>query len=205
MSAKKGKKKWITIIAVLLVIALGAGGAYMTFSSAESSEAGGTVEKITKRNIANSISGNGTVEAAVTENVTGGSYGMKVDTVKIAEGDMVAQGDVICVFNTDTIDEQIKNTKQNIKDAKADKKEQLADYDQQIKDAKESNAEQLETAKENLKQAKADLAEAKESLAQKQAEYDAYLAEGGKPTDIQAPQMENIIESKKSNVETIKS
>ena len=205
MSAKKGKKKWITIIAVLLVIALGAGGAYMAFSSAESSEAGGTVEKITKRNIANSISGNGTVEAAVTENVTGGSYGMKVDTVKVAEGDMVTAGDVICIFNTDTLDEQIKNVKENIKDAKEDKKEQLADYDQQIKDAKENNAEQLKTAKENLKNAKADLAEAKESLAQKQAEYDAYIAEGGKPTDIQATQMENIIESKKSNVETIKS
>ena len=205
MSAKKGKKKWITIIAVLLVIALGAGGAYMAFSSAESSEAGGTVEKITKRNIANSISGNGTVEAAISENVTGGSYGMKVDTVKVAEGDMVTAGDVICIFNTDTLDEQIKNVKENIKDAKEDKKEQLADYDQQIKDAKENNAEQLKTAKENLKNAKADLAEAKESLAQKQAEYDAYIAEGGKPTDIQATQMENIIESKKSNVETIKS
>ena len=130
---------------------------------------------------------------------------MKVDTVKVAEGDMVTAGDVICIFNTDTLDEQIKNVKENIKDAKEDKKEQLADYDQQIKDAKENNAEQLKTAKENLKNAKADLAEAKESLAQKQAEYDAYIAEGGKPTDIQATQMENIIESKKSNVETIKS
>ena len=44
------------------------------------------------------------------------------------------------VFNTDDIDEQIKNVQDNIADAKADKKEQLAEYDEQIADQKETNA-----------------------------------------------------------------
>ena len=205
MTAKSGKKKWIVIIAVLVIIAIIAGVAFSGVSKGQQAESKGTVEKIVKRTIANSISGNGTVEALNAENVTGGSYGMKVDSVKVEEGAMVNAGDVICVFNTDNIEEQIDNVEQNIKDAKADKKEQLADYDEQIKDAKESNAEQLQTAKDNLKEAKEDLKEAKESLAQKQKEYDAYIAAGGKPADIQATQMENIIETKKSNVETIQS
>lgn len=205
MAAKNGKKKWMIIVVVLVVIALIASVAFSGVSKGQQAEAEGTVEKITKRTIANSISGNGTIEALHTENVTGGSYGMKVDSVNVEEGAMVNAGDVICVFNTDSIEEQIETIEKNIKDAKADKKEQLADYDEQIKDAKESNAQQLQTAKDNLKEAKEDLKEAKESLAQKQAEYDAYIAEGGKATDIQATQMENIIETKKSNVETIQS
>lgn len=206
MSAKKGKKKWIImIVAVVLVAAVAIGAIASGASKANEAGTKGTVELITKRTIANSITGNGTVEAANKENVTGGSYGMKVESVFVSEGDMVAAGDKICQFDTENIDEQIKNVKTNISDSKADKKEQLANYDQQIADAKESNAEQLQTAKDNLAKAQADLNEAQASLEQKQAEYDAYLAiEGNAPTDIQATQMETIIENKKSNVETIR-
>ena len=172
----------------------------------QQAEVGGSIELITKRTIANSITGNGTVEAANKENVTGGSYGMKVETVDVEEGDMVKKGDVICTFNTEDIEEQIKTVKENIADTKADKKTQMADYDDQIADAKKSNKEDLKKAKEDLKKAEEDLATEKKALKEKQKEYDAYLKEEGhKATDIEATQMESIIETKKSNVETIQS
>lgn len=205
MSAKNGKKKWIIIImAVVLVAAVAAGAAVSGLSKEQEVTSNGSVELVTKRTIANSISGNGTIEASNMENVTGGFFGMKVEAVNVAVGDMVAAGDVICTFNTENIDEQIKNMQENIADTKEDKRTHLADYDQQIADAEEANAEQLAAAEENLAEAQADLAEAQASLAQKQAEYDAYLAEEGhSDADMEAVQMEIIIESKKSNVETI--
>ncbi|MBQ8518449.1 MAG: biotin/lipoyl-binding protein, partial [Agathobacter sp.] len=172
MSAKKGKKKWIIIIvAVVLVIALVAGLAIAGVGKKQEQATNGTVELITKRTIANSITANGTVEAANTENVTGGSYGMQVETVKVKEGDIVTAGDIICVFNTDDIDEQIQTVQDNIADAKEDKQTQLADYDEQIADQKEANAEDLAEAKENLADAETKLAEEKAELAKWEKKY----------------------------------
>ena len=172
MSAKKGKKKWIIIVvAVVLVIALVAGLAIAGVGKKQDQATNGTVELITKRTIANSITANGTVEAANTENVTGGSYGMQVEIVKVKEGDIVAAGDVICVFNTDDIDEQIQTVQDNIADAKEDKQIQLADYDEQIAEQKEANAEDLAEAKENLADAEMKLAEEKAELAKWEKKY----------------------------------
>lgn len=205
MAAKKGKKKWIILVAVVLVIALVAGVAIAGFGNTQTQKPGGTVEFITKRTIANSITANGNVEAANVENLTSGSYGMKVESVKAKEGDMVVVGDIVCVFDTSDIDEQIKTVQDNIKDAKADKEEQLADYDKQIADRTETNATNLAEAKENLAEAEADLAEAKESLAQKEKEYNDYLTNGGNATDINAIQMESVIENKKNSVTSAQS
>lgn len=171
MSAKNGKKKWIIIVAIVLVIALVIGLAVAGAGKKQEQTTNGTVELITKRTIANSITANGMIEAANTENVTGGSYGMKVESVKVEAGDMVAVGDVICVFNTDDLDEQIKTVQDNIADAKEDKQTQLADYDKQIADRKAENAEDLAEAKKNLADAEAKLAEEKAELAKWEKEY----------------------------------
>ena len=176
MTAKKGNKKWMIIVAVVLVLALVIGLAVAGAGTKKQTGPGGSVEYITKRTIANSITANGTVEAANTENLTGGSYGMKVDSVKVKLGDMVAAGDVICVFNTDDLDEQIKNVQDNIAEAKKDKQEQLADYDEQISDRKETNANNLADAKEDLAEAEAKLAKEKDELAKWEQKYEEGLA-----------------------------
>lgn len=179
MSAKKGKKKWIIIVAVVVVIAfIVAGVAFAGNSKKQDQTTSGTVEQIAKRTIVNSITANGTVEAANTENVTGGSYGMKVETVPVKEGDVVAVGDVICTFNTEDIDEQIKTVLDNISDAKTDKQTQLADYDEQIADQKTSNAENLAEAKENLVEAENDLKEEKAELEKWEKKYADGVAVG---------------------------
>lgn len=203
MAEKLGKKKLIAIIiAVVLVVAIII-GVVVASSSAKPVEqtTSGSVELITKRTIANSITANGTVEAANKEDVTGGSYGMTVEKVYVKEGDVVAAGDIICQFDTEDIDEQIKNTQENITEAQADKQTQLAEYDQDIAERKNSNAEDLAEAQADLNDAKAELTEAQAELKAKQDEYNAYIAAGNDETSINAIQMEQVIENKKSNVE----
>ena len=176
MTAKKGNKKWMIVVAVVLVIALVLGLVVIGAGQEKKDNAGGSVELVTKRTIANSISANGTVEAANKESLTGGSYGSKVDTVPVKLGDIVAAGDVICVFNTDDLDEQIKTAQDNLADTKKDKQEQIADYDKQIADRKETNAKNLAEAKENLTQAEEKLKKEQEELAKWEKKYADGLA-----------------------------
>ena len=205
MSAKKGKKKWIIIlVAVVVVLAIVLGLVFAGANANQTQETGGSVELITKRTIANSITGNGTIEAAHTENVTGGSYGMTVETVKVKEGDIVAAGDIICTFDTEDIDEQIKSVKENIADAKEEKQTQLADYDEQIADRKASNAEDLAEAKEDLAEAEAKLAEEKAELEKWQKKYDEGMAAGNLSVTEEL-ELVSTINSQKTTVDSAQS
>ncbi len=209
MSLKEGKKKWIMIaiaVVVIVVIVIGvtvSGGAKNSNATAQ-----GTVEFITKRTIANSISGNGTIEAANQEDVTGGSYGMTVESVNVAEGDMVNAGDIICVFDTSNIDEQIENLEEQIAEYKSNKTSQLADYDEQISESKDSTAEQLEEAKANLAEAEVELAEAEAELVARQTRYDEAVAAGGlsiaDETDLlsQISSQEMVVDSAQARVDS---
>lgn len=177
MLEKKGKKRWIIIgivAVVILSIVLGivAAGANKQEESRE-----GTIEKLTKRTIANSISGNGVIESANKQDVTGGSYGMKVSIVNVAVGDVVAEGDVICVFDTEDIDEQIKDLQERINDTESERATQNAEYDQRMTDASSSRTEQITTATNNKTEAEAELAEAQVELDARQKKYDDAVAE----------------------------
>lgn len=203
MSAKNGKKKWLIIIAVVLVVAVVIGGVVVSHASNNQTvENSGNIERIKKRTIVNSITGTGTVESASVENVKGSSYGMKVETLHVTEGDTVEAGDIICTFNTESIEEQIQSIEENIAETKEKKNEQLAEYNQQIADTEASNADKLEMLSENLENVKTELAEAETALVQKQAEYKVYLAqEGHTEQDLEAVQMKIIIESRKMSIE----
>ena len=203
MSEKKGSKKWIAIVvAIVLVVVLVAGVVMTGLSKASDQSAGGTVEYITKRTIANSITGNGTVEAANKENVTGGSYGMIIDKVHVKEGDVVQAGDIICVFDTEDIDEQIKTVQDNIAETKENKAEQLADYDEQIADQKESNAKNLAEAKDNLAKAETELAAEKAELAKWEKAY-ADGVEAGTLTIGEEIELVSTINSQKTSVNNV--
>ncbi len=208
MLEKKGKKRWVIIgIVAIVILALCIGIGAAASSNKDVAQSEGSVEKITRRTIANSINGNGVVEAANRQDVTGGSYGMKVAEVNVKVGDVVAAGDVICMFDTSDIDEQIKDLKQRIADTEADRKTQNTKYDDQMADANADREEQLQKANENLEKAQADLAEAEAQLAQKKAEYDAYINDEDpmhNATTLEAIQMESVIETKENNVETIR-
>ena len=206
MIEKKGKKHWI-VIGIVVILAIIVGVIVLNSKNDTAEGPGGSVQKKKKRNIANSISGNGVIESANTQEVTGGSYGMKVSEVLVSEGDTVAKGDVICVFDTTDIEDQIADLNSRINELEADRDSQNADYDQQMVDADADRAEDLANAQANLAEAEADLAGAEADLAQKKAEYEAYLNDDDPThtsTTLEAIQMQAVIETKENNVETIR-
>ena len=60
-------------------------------------------ELIQKRDIANSISSVGTIETSTSKNISSTLTGSKIKTVNVKEGQTVQIGDVICTFDTDSI------------------------------------------------------------------------------------------------------
>ena len=102
MSAKSGKKKGliIFIIAIVLVGVIG-GSVFLGNSKNQTAQSKGSVEQVKKRTIANSISGNGTVESANVEKVKGNSMGLEVETIHVKEGDIVEAG-AYCMQSTVT-------------------------------------------------------------------------------------------------------
>lgn len=172
MSLKSGKKKWIIIvIAVALIAVIVIAAIASNAGKAQVETAQGTVAFVEKRTIANSITGNGVVEAAEKEDVIGGSFGMKVKSVHVQEGDVVEKGDIICVFDTTDIEERIANLQEQVIEQENNRATQNAEYDQQINDLETSRLEQLETAKQNLADAEAALAAEKEELAKWEQKY----------------------------------
>ena len=203
MSFKIGKKKWIIIVAVLVIAAIVIGVISSSANKTQEETVSGTVSFIEKRTIANSISGNGVVEASSKENVVGGSYGMKVKSVHVEVGDVVAEGDIICVFDTADIEERIADLQEQAIDAENERAKQNAEYDQQIIDAEGDRVEQLNTAKANYDAAGKTLSDEKNALASLEAEYNA-LSDSDKSSEA-GVQLRQLINAQKVTVDTAQS
>ena len=155
---KLGKKKWIIIVAVIVVVAIIVGVANSASGKKTENVVTGTVAMIEKRTIANSINGNGTVESAEKEDVTGGSMGMEVVSVNVEAGDTVSAGDIVCVFDTDDLQDRVEDLQEQVADVEEARIEYNEEQDRQQIEAvgnQQSNLNQLvvdlKVAKEELK------------------------------------------------------
>ena len=205
MSLKNGKKKWIIIIAIVLVAAIGIGAIVVSATKKEEVTVSGTISYVEKRTIANSINGNGTVEASSKEDITGGSYGMKVKSVHVKEGDVVQIGDIICVFDTEDLEERREELRVQAIEAEEQKAEQNAEYDREIEKEELDKRVELATANENLQEALVELQEEQSEL--NELEYaKAELIEAGKTiADTEVQQLQELINSQKRTVESVQS
>lgn len=174
---KIGKKKWIVIVAVIVVVAIIVGVANSASGKKTENVVTGTVAMIEKRTIANSINGNGTVESAEKEDVTGGSMGMEVVSVNVEAGDTVTAGDIICVFDTDDLQDRVEDLQEQVADVEEARIEYNEEQDRQQIEAvgnQQSNlnqlAKDLETEKNNLKVEEKELATLEEEYRQAKEE-----------------------------------
>ena len=135
---KKVRKKiikWSTIVIIVAVIII-----INKVNKVEISKDNSTINKLSKHNIATSISASGTVEASDTKAIISNMTGHRVKQVCVKVGDVVNTGDVICEFDvSDAIN------------AKKKKKKKEADAKKQEKDVKESFRKEIEKSKNEAK------------------------------------------------------
>ncbi len=108
---KKGKKKWIVLIVILLLAA-----AFFVLPRVMLQKSGvgmsiytGDIYAVTARDVADTISATGLIES--DEDTTKKVYSTltyKIDTVSVSLGDRVNAGDVLCTYETETLDRAIR-------------------------------------------------------------------------------------------------
>lgn len=213
---KLGKKKVIIIVVAILIVAIIVGVATSTSSKKTEDVVTGTVALIEKRTIANSINGNGTVESAEKEDVTGGSMGMEVISVKVEAGDTVEAGDIICVFDTEDLQDRVEDLNEQIADIEEMRVERNEEQDRLQIEAVTTQQANLTQLVEDLKGAKSDLKVAKAELSNRWAEYDAAKAEAANNNtslsvadvvsyESYISQQQTVVNTMQSRVESIQS
>lgn len=169
---KIGKKKWIIIVAVIVVVAIIVGVANSASGKKTENVVTGTVAMIEKRTIANSINGNGTVESAEKEDVTGGSMGMEVVSVNVEAGDTVTAGDIICVFDTDDLQDRVEDLQEQVADVEEARVEYNEEQDRQQIEAVGNQQSNLNQLVEDLKVAKEELKAEEKELVNRQRAFE---------------------------------
>ena len=96
-------------------------GAQMTDSSASTEQSVLSVETITpsQTDIGNTLSADGTINAKDTANVSAKVTGVAIERVLVEEGDRVKAGQVLAVFDTDAMQQQVLQAQADVAEAQA--------------------------------------------------------------------------------------
>ncbi|MCC8356659.1 MAG: biotin/lipoyl-binding protein, partial [Oscillospiraceae bacterium] len=112
---KKGKKKWIVIAVVVVVLAavfLGLRSCAQNVTSQMSAADVRTAEAATD-SIATTVSGSGTLTSQDAESVTV-PEGVEIDTIYVEAGDQVSEGDILATVDTASVLSAMADTQADI-------------------------------------------------------------------------------------------
>ena len=162
----------------------------------------GEYKQVEKRTIANSVSGNGVVTSVDKEEVTSQQFGSKVKAVYVKEADTVSAGQVICQLDTKNLQDQLNDLRKNISDAKNNKIDQDANYDRRISEARSNRQKNIADTETRLNNARVEYLQSLNELEVANNNYNNYMADPSHHTyDLEATQLQTVIEAKKSNVD----
>ena len=136
---KPTKKKVIIGIILLLILLKIFTGKNNETTAGEKVE----IAEITRRDIATSVSATGTLEAVTSQEITGGSLGMKVKTVNVKKGDHVNAGDIICTFDTTDLQKSLNDAQRSLADVQASTNNDINNTNNTLNNAKNAEMNSL--------------------------------------------------------------
>lgn len=153
---KKKKKLLIGSTAllaiVMIVIFMNAGkGKQVGYTYSEDNY---EVETLSRRNLVNSISATGTFESNQKTSVSLDLANYKIKNVGVEVGDKVKAGDIICEFDSEDIEESLKQAKKDLETAKKQNTISEKTALRNVSDAKTNRTNQYDTATYNINNAK---------------------------------------------------
>lgn len=142
--------------------------------------------QIERRNLVESISATGTVTSTASKSVVADVTGVDVLEVKVEVGDTVAEGDVLCMLDTEELELDLADARTALKAAQESSSLQVSAAERSLSDAQQSRNLNLEnsditvakawndymTALTKLEEAEEDYQEAQAETLSKKAEYD---------------------------------
>ncbi|MCI5878876.1 MAG: HlyD family secretion protein, partial [Lachnospiraceae bacterium] len=111
----KPTKKKVVIIVLVLVVIIGA----VSYFNAKAKAALAAAEPmyntaaVEKKDLKKEVSVNGTIGSVDKKSVVADISGVEVTEVNVKVGDQVKAGDVLCTFDSSSIDNKIANTKES--------------------------------------------------------------------------------------------
>lgn len=129
-------------------------------------------EELQKRNIMNTLSVTGTVESATSKTVTSAMTDTEVISVNVEIGDYVKKGDVICVFDSTDLEEQLTDARTKLNVGQAKTANELDSAEKSLESTKTSTEVSKERAAQSTSEASSSYSEANQKAEDAYAEYE---------------------------------
>lgn len=172
--SKRSKVLKIVIVLILIVVILVSLLVNsLTKKVNELTEEKIATDTISEQYLVKSIGATGTIVSVDSKAVTSELQGIKIDEVFVEEGDYVAEGDVLLVFESEDLEDSLGDAVEALKDAQTRVDITKANNDRNVADAERNKNYQIDNAKDNIDKAK----EAYDSLLDKKEEAENELVD----------------------------
>lgn len=186
------KKKWIVLaavccVAVVAVVVIRANG--KRNDMAEMAMGGSKTAAVERRTLTESISATGKIASIDSKTVTASVTGVKVMSVDVKVGDVVKEGDVLCVLDSSTLEQNLADTKTSLDSTQAKNQLSISSAQRSLEEAQASRNIELERADVDVGKAWSDYQEAVTAQQNAESAYNqAKNATAGKLAELQSSQ-----------------
>lgn len=152
-------KKTLIVCCIIIVVVL-----FQILKPKEVVEEKIETENIEKRTISTSIAATGVIKTSNTKNIVSTLTGSKINTINVKEGQKVSVGDVICTFDTSTIQDSLNTAQSSLNLSKAQGSLGIQSAQRSLKDAITNKDTQVNATQSDVNTALSAYQEAEKNL-----------------------------------------
>lgn len=185
--ANKHKKGLIILAILLILVIVGIVGVLRIKKKVNEVMAMMTVaetEVLQQRELSNTLSASGKIVAKDTTAVFSTLTGQEIEKLNFEVGDRIKEGDVICVFDTTVIEENLESSEKSLEAQKASQDIKLSASQRSLAQAQSARDIALEDADEEIAQAWAQYLAAVDRLIVAENDYDNRINYGEPGEDL---------------------
>lgn len=168
------RKKWIIPVAVccvaaIAVIAVRASGKRNDMQAMAILEP--ETAEVERRTLTESVSATGKIASVESKTVTALVTGVEIKSVDVKVGDVVAEGDVLCVLDSSALEQNLADAKTSLSSAQGKTQISVSSAQRSLEEAQASRNIELERADEDVAKAWNDYLEAVTDQEEAESEY----------------------------------
>lgn len=171
---EKKKTKWIVLaviccIVIITAIVVNANGKKDAMRAADMAEP--KTATVERRTLVESVSATGKVASVDNKTVTALVTGVEIKSVNVKVGDVVSEGDVLCVLDSSTLEQNLADAKTSLGSAQGKTQISVSSAQRSLEEAQTSRNIELERADEDVAKAWNDYLEAVTDQEEAESEY----------------------------------
>lgn len=129
-----------------------------------------------KRTLVSSVSATGTVQSVDSKEVSVALSNVEVESIQVAVGDIVEEGDVICIFDSEDIEQNLADAKASLNSTTGKSEIDVSSAERSLAEAETTRNIEAERADQNVADAWNDYLESVTDLEEAEDEWDEAIA-----------------------------